>query len=61
MTIGILIKKHLSVADLKFRGSVHYHGGKHDGMQVGKVLEKELRVLHFELQAVEGDCVPFWA
>jgi hypothetical protein len=30
-----------------FRGSVHYHHGrKHDSVQAGMVLEKELRILH---------------
>ena len=27
-------------------------------IQGDKVLEKELRVLHLDLQAAEGDCVP---
>jgi len=37
-----------------FRGSVHYHGGKHGGVQADMVLEKELRVLHLDLKATEG-------
>ena len=37
-----------------FRGLVHYHhGGKHGGVQADVVLEKEPRVLHFDLQAAE--------
>ena len=35
-----------------FRGLVHYHhDGKHGGLQANIVLEKELRVLHLDLQA----------
>jgi hypothetical protein len=30
-------------------------------MQIGMVLKKELRVLHLDLKAAEGDCVPLWA
>jgi hypothetical protein len=41
-----------------FRGLVYYHHvRKHASMQGDMVLEKELRVLHFDLQAAEGDCV----
>jgi hypothetical protein len=29
-------------------------------MQAGMVLEKELRVLYFDVQAAEGDYVPYW-
>jgi hypothetical protein len=44
-----------------FRGSVHYHhAGKHGSMQEDVVLEKELRVLQFVLQAAEGDYVVFF-
>jgi hypothetical protein len=40
-----------------FRGVVHYnHGKKHGGNQADTVLEKELRVLHADIQAAEGDC-----
>jgi len=40
-----------------FRGLVHHHhDGKHDSKQAGTVLEKELRVLHLNLKAAEGDC-----
>jgi hypothetical protein len=31
----------------RFRGSVHYHGGKHGSIQAGMVLE-ELRSLHLD-------------
>ena len=38
-----------------FRGSVRYHhGGKHGSLQADMVLE-ELRVLHLDPQAAEGD------
>ena len=51
--------RHLIGGDLQFRGSVHYHHvGKHDSVQADVVLEKELRVLHWDPQAAEGDCVP---
>jgi hypothetical protein len=44
--------KHLSEPGLQFRGSVLYHHDwKHGSMQVDTVLEKELRVLHLDLQA----------
>jgi hypothetical protein len=40
-----------------FRGIVYYHHGrKHGSMQADMVLEKELRVLHLDLQTAE-DCV----
>jgi hypothetical protein len=48
--------QHLIGAGLLFRGLVHYsHGGKPGSMQTDLVLEKELRVLHLDLQAAEGD------
>ena len=37
-----------------FRGLVYDHGGKHGIVQADMVLE-ELRVLHFDPKAVEGD------
>jgi hypothetical protein len=41
-----------------FRGLVHYHHGrKHGSVQANMVLEKELRFLHVDPQASEGDCV----
>jgi hypothetical protein len=33
---------------------------KHDRVQAGMVLEKELGILHLDLQAAKGDCVPHW-
>jgi hypothetical protein len=43
------------------RGSVHYHhSGKNSSVQADILLEKELRVLHLDLKAAEGDCVPHW-
>jgi hypothetical protein len=58
MTMATLIekKRHLIGAGLHFRCSVHYHGGKHGGIQAGMVLEKELRVLHLGLQTARRDC-----
>jgi len=55
MTKATLIKENtpLELA-YSFRGSVHYHGGKHGGVQADMVLEKELRVLHLDLKATEG-------
>ena len=45
----------------RFRDLVYYHhGGKHGSMQADMVLEKELRVLHLDPQATEGDSVPHW-
>jgi hypothetical protein len=29
-------------------------------MQADMVLEEELRVVHLDLQAAAGDCVPHW-
>ena len=48
-------------AGLEFRGLVHYcHCGKHDSVQAGMMLQKDLRVLHLDPQAVEGDSEPYW-
>jgi hypothetical protein len=53
--------KHLIWAH-SFRGSVHYHhGGKHGNVQADMVMKKELRILHLDPQAAEGDEVPHWA
>jgi hypothetical protein len=44
-----------------FRSLVHYHHGrKHGSIQAEMVLEKGLTVLHIDLKAAEGDCVPHW-
>jgi hypothetical protein len=58
MTMTTLIMENILLAQAyRFRGSVHYHhGGKHGGMPADMVLEKELRVLHLDLQAAERDC-----
>ena len=54
-------EEHLIVAGLQFqRFSPLYHDEKHGSMQAGMVLEKELRVLHLDLQAA-GDSEPNWA
>jgi hypothetical protein len=53
--------QHFIETGLQFRGSVHYHhGGKHGSIQAGMVLEEELRVLHLDLKAAEGDYVSHW-
>lgn len=45
-----------------FRGLAHcLHVEKHGGMQKDMVLERDLRVLHLDLQAAEGDSEPHWA
>jgi hypothetical protein len=45
-----------------FRGLVHRCcDGKHGSAQAGMVLEKELKALHLDPQAAEGDCMPHWA
>ena len=42
-------------AGLQFRGLVHYHHGRnHGSVQADMALEKELRVLHLNLQAEEN-------
>lgn len=47
-------RKHLTRADLQFRGIVHYfYGRKYGGMKADMVLEKMLRVLHLDQQATE--------
>ena len=44
----------------RFRGSVRYHhSGKHGSIQADMVLEKELRVLHLDPKAAEGDCLSY--
>ena len=44
--------KNLIEAGVQFRDLIHYHcGGKHGAMQADVVLEKEMRVLHLDLQA----------
>ena len=55
--------KHLIRLAYSFRGSVHYHhGGKHGSIQADMMLEKELRVLHIDLWAAEGNnWVSHWA
>jgi hypothetical protein len=50
-------RKHLIGAGLQFKGLIHYdHGRKHDRTQAGMVLEKELRVLHLDIQTAGRDC-----
>ena len=57
MTMATLIKESISLGlAYSFRGLVHYHHGKkYGGMQADMVLEKELRALHLDLRAAEGD------
>jgi hypothetical protein len=52
-------RRHFTGVVYSFRGLVHYHHGrKHGSMQADMVLEKELRVLHLDLQA-GGDWIPY--
>jgi hypothetical protein len=62
MTTASFIKANIELGlAYRFRGLVHYHhGGKHGSMQADIVLE-ELRALHLDPQAAEGDSVPHWA
>jgi hypothetical protein len=58
MTKAIFIKGNVELGlAYSFRGLVHYHHSmKHGIIQAATVLE-EPRVLHLDLQAIEGDCV----
>jgi hypothetical protein len=60
MTKATLIKENINWGWLTVSEVlVHYHHGRKQGsVQADMVLEKELRVLRLDLQAVEGDCVP---
>jgi hypothetical protein len=61
MTKANLIKEniYLGLAH-SFRDLIHYHHSRKDGsIQADMVLE-ELRVLHLEPQAEEGDWIPRW-
>jgi hypothetical protein len=62
MTTATLTKLRLGPA-YRFEGPVHYHhGGKHGSIQADMMLEKELRVLHIDLWAAEGNnWVSHWA
>lgn len=62
MTMTTFIKeKHLLGLVYSFRGLVYYHHSrKHGSVPTDMVLEKELRVLHLDPQAAEGDWVPHW-
>jgi hypothetical protein len=41
-----------------FRSSGHYHHSRrHENIQAGMVLEKELRALHLDPRHPEGDCL----
>ena len=53
MTTETRIKENILLVFIySFRDLVHYHhGGKHGGTQADMVLEKELRVVHLDLQA----------
>jgi hypothetical protein len=63
MTRATLIKENISLElAYSFRGLVHYHHGrKHGSMQANILLGKELRVLHLDPKATEGDWIPDWA
>ena len=52
MTTATLLKESISLElAYRFQHLVHYHhGGKHGGVQAHMMLEKQLRVLHPDLQ-----------
>ena len=56
MTTATLIKENIKQGLVyNFRSLVHYcHGEKHGGMQADTMLE-EMRVLHWDPQAAEGN------
>jgi hypothetical protein len=62
MTVVTLIKENISVElAYTFRGFIHYHHGEKPGVrQADMMLEKELRVLHLDLQAAgsNNDILP---
>ena len=54
-------EKHLIRAGLQFEVLVHYYQvGKHDGIQIDVVVDKELKVLQLDPLATQGDFVPHW-
>jgi hypothetical protein len=53
-------EKHLIGDGLQFQRFSYHHGKKHGKVQADLVLEKELRVLHHDLQAA-GHRVQNWA
>jgi len=57
-TKATLIKENIELGlAYIFRGPVHDHpGGNHGSVKAGMVME-ELRVLHLDMQAAEGDWV----
>jgi hypothetical protein len=47
---------------LQFQRLVHYHHGDKPGsIQADMVPEKDLGVLHLDLKAAGGDCLPHWS
>lgn len=58
MTMVTLIKENIQLElAYSFGSLVHYHsGGKHGGVQIDMVLEKELRAPYVGQKAAEGDC-----
>lgn len=62
MTIATLINENILLGlAYSLKGLVYFHYGRKDGsMLVGMVLEKEVRVLHLDLQVAEEDHVLFW-
>ena len=61
MTTAALIDENISLA-FSFRGLAYCrHVEKHGDMQKDMVLERDVRVLHLDLQAAEGECEPHWA
>ena len=58
--VSIAVKRHHDIqlrwATYSFRGLVQYHHSKkHRSMQADMVLEKKMRVLHFDLQATDSE------
>ena len=50
-SLVLLKRKHKLGLTYKFRGLVHYHDGKHGGVQADEALKREQRVLHLDLKA----------
>jgi hypothetical protein len=52
MSIASIIRENIYLGlAYTFRGLVHCHGREHSSTQADMVLEKELRILHLDLQA----------
>ena len=61
MIMTTLIKeKHLNGVAYIFRGLAHYHHGIHGVIWADMTLEKELKVLHLDMEAT-GSELRYWA